>query len=130
MKYKVFIAHSSRDTWVARQIEKGIREAGAETFIDANDLTTGDNFNLVILRQLREAQEFVVLFTPAALQSDFVKKEIGAAWGLGLRTNAVLYGIESSQVRDLISNDELHIQINEVDRLFGEISERIKNHLP
>ena len=36
MTYKVFISHSSKDTWVAKQIERHLQECGAHTFLDAH----------------------------------------------------------------------------------------------
>lgn len=38
----VFVSHSSIDTWVAKQIAKGIEEAGASTF-SQNESTQCDN---------------------------------------------------------------------------------------
>ncbi len=33
LPYKVFISHTGEDTWVARQIELHLNEAGADTFL-------------------------------------------------------------------------------------------------
>ncbi len=40
----VFVSHSSRDTWVAKQIAREIGQAGAETFLDAASIEVGDDF--------------------------------------------------------------------------------------
>ena len=45
MAYKVFISHSSHDTWVARQLEKHTRESGATAFIDSDGLKVGDEID-------------------------------------------------------------------------------------
>ncbi len=47
--YRVFISHSSVDTWVARQIARYIEECGASTFLDEADIEYGDDFEERIL---------------------------------------------------------------------------------
>ncbi len=49
MKYKIFISHSSTDTWVARQIAKHIENLDASTFLDEADIDYGDDFEDRIL---------------------------------------------------------------------------------
>ena len=39
----VFVSHSSIDTWVAKQIAKGIEEAGASTFLDESNVNVGED---------------------------------------------------------------------------------------
>lgn len=126
MAYKVFISHSSHDTWVAKQLKKYTEEAGATVFLDSDSIEAGDDFEDEILDNLRESSEFIVLLTPAAMESDYVKREIGAAWGLRIRIVAVLYGVALDQPHRLIRGTNLHIQINDVDDYFRQLSERIK----
>ena len=39
----LFISHSSRDRWIAKQLDRGLREAdGVETFLDEKDIEGGD----------------------------------------------------------------------------------------
>jgi hypothetical protein len=64
MAYKVFISHSSIDTWVARQLARYIEDAGAVTFLDEADIEYGDDFEERILEALRTSQELLVLLTP------------------------------------------------------------------
>ena len=44
MSHKVFISHSSRDTWVAKRIAEAIEKCGAGTFLDQVDVQRGDDF--------------------------------------------------------------------------------------
>jgi hypothetical protein len=41
---KVFLSHGAHDAWVAKQMARRIDECGAETFLDVNDIETGDEF--------------------------------------------------------------------------------------
>lgn len=40
--YTVFISHSSKEKWIARQISKEIMGLGAKTWLDLKDLRSGD----------------------------------------------------------------------------------------
>jgi hypothetical protein len=65
---KVFISHSGRDTWVARQIAHYVDQCGAESFLDEADIQIGDDFEERIRDFLTTADELIVLFTPWALE--------------------------------------------------------------
>lgn len=126
MTYKIFISHSSRDTWVARQLEKHAKDVGAITFIDSDGLKTGDEIDENIQKNLRDSNEFLLLLTPAANTSPYVQAEIGAAWILNLRISALIYGVEPEDVNPLIKGKKLYLQINDADDYFQQLSERIK----
>jgi TIR domain len=63
----VFISHSGRDTWVAKQIAREISACGVETFLDEAEVEIGADFEEAILSSLDKADELVVLLTPWAL---------------------------------------------------------------
>lgn len=130
MAYKVFISHSSRDTWVARQLEKHSRDCGATTFIDSDKLKVGDDIDENIQKNLRNSDELLVLLTPAAAASPYVQAEIGAAWILSLRISVLLYGVEAEEVNPMIKGKKLYLQINDADDYFQQLSERIKKQSP
>ena len=50
----VFVSHSARDTWVARQIAEQIRKCGAKPFLDEADIEVGDDFEQEILEWNRD----------------------------------------------------------------------------
>lgn len=79
-----------------------------------------------IQKNLRDSNELLLLLTPAANASPYVQAEIGAAWILGLRISAILYGVESEDVNPLIKGKKLYLQINDADDYFQQLSERIK----
>ena len=93
MAYKVFISHSSRDTWVAEQIERHLHECGAETFLDERNIAIGDDFEDVIFNEIGDSNEIVVLMTPWALKRPYIWLEIGAARSRGIRIVAIIHGI-------------------------------------
>ena len=59
-KYLVFISHSTRDRWIARQMaamieEKG-REYGVMTFLDERDIAGGDSIPDSIRKNIQGVQ--------------------------------------------------------------------------
>ena len=89
----VFVSHSSIDTWVAKQIAKGIEEAGASIFLDESNVNVGEDFEEKILSALNNAAELLVLLTPWSLTRRYVWAEIGAAWGRRIQIVGVLHGL-------------------------------------
>src|SRR3954468_14390804 len=82
--YRVFVSHATTDKWTARTIcEKIEDEAGATTFRDDRDIAGGQPIATVIRRQIRAADELVVLLTPSSLTRIWVGMEIGMAFMLG-----------------------------------------------
>ncbi len=59
MAFKVFISHSSKDTWVAKQIAREVSLCGAKPFLDEADVEVGEDFEENILRFLERAHELV-----------------------------------------------------------------------
>jgi hypothetical protein len=95
-KRLIFVSHSSRDTWVARQIAREIRSCGATPFLDEADIDQGVDFEEEIVAFLGKAHELVVLLTPWALERPYVWTELGAAWGRRIPAEVMSYGISSN----------------------------------
>ena len=131
MNYKVFISHSSTDAWVANQIKKYIDGFKATTFLDEGCIDAGDDFENVILKELRSSKELLVLFTPWSLERPYLWMEVGAAWGIGLRIVGVLYGLsekdinENSKTPVLIKKSNL-VELNDINKYFNQLKKRIK----
>ncbi|UCH97703.1 MAG: toll/interleukin-1 receptor domain-containing protein [Candidatus Aminicenantes bacterium] len=132
MKYKVFISHSSKDTWVARQIAKYIENLGADAFLDEADIDYGDDFEKRILEAVRTSHELLVLLTPWALKRYYIWLEIGAIWGLGRRVIGILHGLSPNELVTqegtpaLLKRIDL-LDINNIDTYFEQLKRRI-NH--
>ena len=130
MAYKIFISHGWSDRWVAGQIEKRIRELGATTFIDVNDIERGDDIEERIFSEMPDCDELLVLFTPWAVDRNWVWVEIGAARGLHKRIIAVLYEVDLTTIeRDKGGSTFLRsknaVDINELDTYLRELKKRI-----
>lgn len=126
----VFISHGGQDTWVARQIEREVRAAGAETFLDEANVEIHEAFPNVIRDYLNRSDELVVLLTPWSLQRPWVWIEVGAAFQRSISIVGILHGMSRE---DLHSNASIPVillernlvQLNDVDRYFTQLRDRI-----
>ena len=95
---KIFISHSSGDKWVAQKISEEIQELGAETFLDAQNIVTGDDFDEEIRRQLAESDEILFIISATALRSQWVMMELGAARTMRKRLALILVGVSPNEL--------------------------------
>lgn len=127
---KVFISHSSKDTWVALQIAHHAEACGATTFLDEADVEYGDDFEDRILEATRSSHELLVLLTPWSLQRPYIWLEIGAMWGQGKRIVGVLHGLTASDLvaqqgtPALLKRIDL-VELNRIDSYFEQLRGRI-----
>lgn len=130
MAYTVFISHASHDKWVAGQIAKEVVGVGAEKFLDSSAIETGDEIDEELRSGLRDADELLVLLTPAALERPYVWIELGAAWIQGKRIVGILYGITTSELAErdgapAFLTGVLLRDINAFDEYLEELRERV-----
>ncbi len=95
----MFVSHSARDTWVAKQIAREIAACGATPFLDEANIDAGGDFEQDIRDFINTADELVVLMTPWALDRPYVWAELGAAWGRGIPLVALLLGLTPSELQ-------------------------------
>jgi TIR domain len=80
--YQVFVSHATADKWIAVRICEAIdRIGGVNTFRDDRDIDGGDDIPERIRREIQQSREMVVLWTPESMGREWVRLEIGAAWG-------------------------------------------------
>jgi len=129
MKRLVFVCHSGEDTWVAKQMARGISECGAEPFLDEADVEVGAEFEEDIRAFLDKAHELVVLMTPWSLDRPYVWAEIGAAWIRRIPIVVVLLGLSRNDFQSkpnlpiLLKSRDI-IALNDIDTYFQQLSKR------
>jgi hypothetical protein len=127
-KRLVFLSHSSRYTWVAKQIAREMVSCGAVPFRDEADIQAGAEFEDAILEFLSKAHELVVLITPWALDRPYIWAEIGVAWGRRIPIVAILHGITPEEFQSrpdipvLIKKRNL-IELNDIGGYLKELRE-------
>jgi TIR domain len=115
---------------VASQIAARLRNCGAMTFLDNDDLNKGDDFKNVIRIEVGRSDELVALFTPWSIRRNWVWVEIGAAWINRKRVVVVLYQVTISDLDTgggrAVLNDLNLVDINEIERYFSEVKARVE----
>ena len=87
---KVFLSHAHTDAPLAARVCKALTESGLEVWDSDRDLLPGDNWAGEVARALEESEAMVVLLTPAAASSPYVKREIEYALGAKNYSNRLI----------------------------------------
>ncbi len=125
-KYKVFISHSSIDTWVAKQIARYINDFGAATFLDVEDIDHGDDVDEQIRIAAASADELLVFLTPWSKSRPYVLMETGIFWGSRRRIVSVLHGLGLKEIPEPLQKLNF-IDINEIDSYFQRLKKRVED---
>ena len=129
----VFVSHSGEDTWVAKQIARGIELCGAKPFLDEAAIDSGADFEEEIRNFLERAHELVVLLTPWALERPYVWIELGAAWGRRIPIVALLLGITPGELQSrpgvpvLLKKRDL-LALNDIEVYLKQLRGRVERH--
>ena len=76
---KVFISYSHADELLARKMAVALQNSGLKVWDDQAEILPGDNWAEKVAEALRESEAMVVLLTPEALVSHWVRREIDYA---------------------------------------------------
>jgi hypothetical protein len=117
---KVFVSHSSKDKWVARQISRLLETDGHTTFLDEKDIKTGDSIDASIQVHLKDSDHLVILLSPASITSHWVFIELGGAKALGKKVVPILFHVGANEIPSAISQ-LLARDINEFDKYLEEL---------
>ncbi len=71
---EIFVSHSREDVVFCRQLVDALRRSGADAWYDEHNLGSGQLLD-VIERELRARKVFLLVLSPAALHSQWVRDE-------------------------------------------------------
>lgn len=120
---RVFISHSSRDKWIARQIASELEGRGIDAFLDEKDIATGDSIEKTVKTELAGCDELLIIFSPASLRSPWVLIEVGGAQALGKRLVPILHHIGPNELPTPIASG-LARDLNDIERYYKEVEVR------
>lgn len=110
-------------------MKRCIEECGAETFLDVNDITTGDDFKAILRSELAQADELVALFTPFSRRRVWLWTEIAIAWSTDKRIVAVFYGMTLADLTQVGGSgvlEDRHVRaLNDFDIYLAELRGRV-----
>jgi ABC-type branched-subunit amino acid transport system substrate-binding protein len=78
---KVFISHAHTNEPLVKKVTAALEEAGLEVWDDTREIMPGDNWANKVAQALQESEAMVVLLTPDALRSSWVRRDIEYALG-------------------------------------------------
>lgn len=78
---KVFLSYTEADREVAKGLASHLEKAGHTVWYPDGALFPGDNWALEVGKALDESEAMVVLLSPQAMKSDWVRKDIEFALG-------------------------------------------------
>ena len=78
---RVFLSYASADDATGDEIRRALTEAGFEVWDPKIEVGPGRNFALDIGRALEDADALVVLVSPEAMRSDWIRWELNHALG-------------------------------------------------
>jgi len=71
----VFISHSSKNDGVVRELRQTLESLGVEAWTDSERLSGGDPLSPKIREAIENADCFLLVASPEALDSDWVERE-------------------------------------------------------
>jgi hypothetical protein len=127
-QYRIFLSHSHKDRWIAKQCARLIEERGKgrlSVFLDEKDIEAGQQIAESIRRSIEQCNEFVVLLSRYSKDRPWVLIEMGAAWGLRKPIVAIIDKIGPKEMPDIIS---LHkaIDLNDFDQYANQLLKRAR----
>ena len=76
---KIFISHSSADKKFARTLKDDLKENSFTTWVDEDELNFGDSLIDKLEAALGESSHFLIILSPASVNSEWVKFELAKA---------------------------------------------------
>ena len=87
---KVFVSHSHADAELAARVSEALRNEGLEVWDPDLNLLPGDNWAAEVARALEKSDAMVVLLTPDAISSPWVRREMVYALGAKRYSNRLI----------------------------------------
>jgi len=81
MSLKVFVSYSSKDMSTVTQITKELEALDIDVFVAEDSIKPGENINVSIIKNIKDRDMFILLWSKNSSESDYVKQEIGIAKG-------------------------------------------------
>ncbi len=126
--YTVFISHSSKEKWIAKQVAKEIEALGAKTWLDVKDLRGGDEIRRSIKRGIRASNEAVILLSANSITSQWVIYEAALADGQGKRITPILNNLAPAEGLAPLQGIK-SVDLNDFDDFLLDLAGRIKKRL-
>ena len=123
LKYRIFISHSSLDTWIAKTIAEKIQSLGMDCWLDEKDLEGGDVIPDEIIRGIDACQEAIVLISPNSVNSQWVSFEIGGVLAQHKRVTPILNNVSPGEMAPMKYIKS--VDLNRFEEFLAQLKSRI-----
>jgi len=123
----VFISHANQDAQFAHRLAADLQRLGVSVWIAPESIRPGEGWVDAIERGLEESSHVVVVLTPAALQSRWVKKETNVAITLERkeRIEVIPLDVEECEVPPLLGSYHMVYFRRDYDAGLRKLTERL-----
>ena len=80
---RVFLSYSDLDKVLASKVRRLLARSANTRIFSYDDLSAGEKWEAKLRRELAGADVVVALLTPRSVESSWVLRDVGGAWGLG-----------------------------------------------
>lgn len=113
-----FISYSSKNVLKAAMVGRLLQERGKHVWIAPDGIPQGREYSLVVPTALKLAKHFVLLLTPDAAMSSWVKRELDIAISNQANTRVKVLLADGFSVNDIRRDNELMFYLNRVQVKF------------
>ncbi|UHA73504.1 toll/interleukin-1 receptor domain-containing protein [Paenibacillus sp. 481] len=85
----IFLSHTSIDKPFVEKLARDLKRIGVNVWFDKWEIKIGDSLTWKIEEGIRENEFLGIVLSPEALNSEWVKSELGAAWVKQMQTKKV-----------------------------------------
>lgn len=125
MPYKIFISSSLRDADLAHDLAKRLDKAGLKVITTSGSVDAGENIKSKINKELRKADEIIVILTKNSVNSPWLFVEIGYASSLDKHVTPLIQGIESKELPEIIKQMN-YVKYADLDRYISKLQQRVE----
>ncbi len=121
---QVFISHAIQDTALAHRLARDLHQVGVPVWIAPESIRPGESWVDAIERGLGESSHALVVLTPAALESRWVKKETAVAIALERdgRMELIPLSVQPCEVPLLLKSYQMVSFRRDYDAGFGQLA--------
>jgi hypothetical protein len=128
---RVFLSYSHEDQPIAQELARELEERGAAVWFDEQMLTLGDDVSERINAAIRSSDVFLVLVSPAAGRSAWVRRELEVALATANGTRVIPVRLTGAEIPADLSNvlyldADPHDLGSAADRVLGSSAPHIR----
>jgi hypothetical protein len=124
MSYRVYISHSAKDSELAKDLARRLKEAGVEAVFPPSEAETSRGMRAMIHQYMRESDEVIVLLTDNAADSYWVSYGMGMADSLDKRLTPVVVNLGVEQLLPMVGKN--FIKYADLPKYISSLKRRAK----